>query len=237
MKIALQTTSAVGTKAGQLLLGEPTLERLGVLNRPVDGREGRLRRIDSLTGFDVAVTDDPDIEIAPQAIAAGIPLVVWVDADDLKTSSATAPVMTGANLATGVARALGARERSADNVVVAWTEPGKSLRSGEPITFPDPVGARYGRVRTTSDSWTEIVVPVPDEWAGVVVRATTEGITRILGIADTANHLEALALAAGAITIAGDDLPAGRVRPEDTADDYLLAALRAGLDVASFTKA
>lgn len=237
MNIALHPTSAVGVKAGRILLGEPTLAILGVLDRPVDGAEPRLRRIDSFEGFDVVVTDDPEVAIAADVMAAGLPLVVWIDADHLDASGAAAPVMTGANLATGVARALAAREASADEVAVAWTEPGKSLRSGEPITFPDPVGARYGRTRWRTGVRTEIVVPVPGEWAGVVVRTTTGGTTRILGIADAAEHLEALALAAGAIAVAGDDLPAGTVRPEHIADDYLLAALRAGLDIASFTKA
>jgi hypothetical protein len=237
MKVALHPTSEVGVKAGRILLGEPALDILGVLDRPVDGREPRLRRIDGLMGFDVAVTDDPELAIAADAIAVGIPLVVWVDADHLDATSATAPVMTGANLATGVARALAARERPGDEIVVAWTEPGKSLRRGEPVTFPDPVGARWGRVRARSGTTTEIVVPVPDEWAGVVVRTVVDGMTRILGIADAAEHLEALSLAAGAITLGDAALPAGSMRPEDVADEYLLAALRAGLDIASFTKA
>lgn len=237
MKVALHPTSEVGTKAGRLLLGEQRLERLGVLDQPVSGRDDRIRRTDGLDGYDIAVTDDPTIGIADDAIAAGIPLVVWVDADRLDTSGATAPVMVGANLASGVARALAARESTADALLLAWTEPGKSLRRGEPITFPDPVGARYGRVRNRSGHTTEVVVPVPGEWAGVVMRASTNGTTRILGIADAADHLEALALAAGVVTIADVDPATGSIHPADIADDYVLAALRTGLDIASFTKA
>lgn len=239
MRIALHPTSEVGIKAGRLLLGEQTLETLGVLDRPVDSREPRVQRINSLEGFDVAVTDDPDLGIAENAIAAGVPLVVWVDADALDTSNATAPIMTGANLSTGIARALVTRESASQPTatLLAWTEPGKSLRTGEPITFPDPVGARWGKIRNRVGTTTEVVVPVPDDWAAVVVHATFDTTTRILGIADVASHLEALALAAGAVVTAEDSHPPGRLLPEAVADDYVLAALRAGLDIASFTKA
>lgn len=239
MRIALHPTSEVGIKAGRLLLGEQTLDTLGILDRPVDSREPRVRRITSLEGFDVAVTDDPYLGIAGDAIASGVPLVVWVDADALDTGKATAPVMTGANLSTGIARALVAREAESQPTatLVAWTEPGKSLRTGEPITFPDPVGARWGKIRRRAGTTTEVVVPVPDDWAGVVVHATFDSTTRILGIADAADHLEALALAAGAVVMAGHSHPAGRLLPEAVANDYVLAALRAGLDIASFTKA
>jgi hypothetical protein len=98
------------------------------------------------------------------------------------------------------------------------------------------VGARWGRVRFRNGTTTEVVVPVGDEWAGVVIRVTEDGATRILGIADLASHLEALSLAAGAVVMAAGSHQPGRVRPSDIADDYLLAALRAGLDIASFTK-
>jgi hypothetical protein len=239
MRIALHPTSEVGLKAGRLLLGEGELEALGVLDRPVDTREPRVQRITSLNGFDVAVTDDPDIGIASDALAAGVPLVVWVDGEGFDTSAATVPVLTGANLATGIARALAAREAASrpTATVVAWTEPGKPLRTGEPVTFPDPVGARWGKVRHRERHRTEVVVPIAGDWAGAVIHTTVDGTTRILGIADDATHLEALALAAGAVVLANGPHPAGGLAPDDVADAYVLAALRAGLDIASFTKA
>lgn len=229
----------MGLKAGRLLLGEEALDILGILDHPVDTREPRVHRITSLNGFDVAVTDDPDIGIGSDALAAGIPLVVWVDGDGFDTSAATVPVLTGANLATGIARALAAREAPSrpTATVVAWTEPGKPLRTGEPVTFPDPVGARWGKVRHRERNRTEVVVPIAGDWAGAVVHTTVEGTTRILGIADDATHLEALALAAGTVVLANGPHPAGGLKPEDVADAYVLAALKAGLDIASFTKA
>ena len=239
MKIALHPTTEVGIRAGKLLLGEATLERLGVLNSPVTDRDSRIERIDGVSGFDVLVTDDSDLDVARHAITAEVPVVTWVDGDDLNLEGTTVPVMTGANLANGIARSLAARELDGRSLpsVVAWTEPGNSLRSGEPVTFPDPVGARWGTIRRRSGSTTEVAVPVNEEWGGAVVQVTDNGTTRILGIADLAIHLEALALSAGAVTMAAGPTEPGRVLPSDVADEYLLAALRAGLDIASFTKA
>lgn len=239
MRIALHPSSEVGIRAGRLLLGEHALETLGVLDHPVDGRDPRVERINTIEGFDVVVTDDQELTVARKAIASGIPLVVWVDGDELETRDAAAPVMTGANLASGITRAVAARESAlgASTTLVAWTEPGKPLRTGEPVTFPDPVGARWGKVRSRTDSTTEVVVPVPEAWAGAVVRATIDNTTRILGIADLASHLESLALAAGAVTLGTGTHPPGRLLPRDLPDAYLLAALRAGLDIASFTAA
>ena len=82
---------------------------------------------------------------------------------------------------------------------------------------------------------TEVAAPVPDEWAGVVVKTTSAAETRTLGIADLAVHLEAIALASGTVIAASGLVPSGTHYPEEFADDYLLAALRIGLDVASFT--
>lgn len=238
MKIALHPTSEVGIKAGRLLLGERDLDSIGVIGRPVADRDPRVYSIDELAGFDVFVTDDPDLVFVDDAIAAGVPVVTWVDGNKLDVDGAAVPVMTGANVANGIARALCARESGGRPVeaIVAWTEPGRPLRSGEPVTFPDPVGARWGRIRQRNGSISEVVVPVVDEWAGVLVRVTEDGMTRILGIADLATHLEALALAAGGVTIAAGGSPPGRVLAGDVADDYVMAALRAGLDIASFTK-
>lgn len=238
MKIALHPTSEVGIKAGRLLLGERDLDTIGVIGRPVADRDPRVSSINGLSGFDVFVTDDPDLSLVDDAIAAGVPTVTWVDGEDADLSGIAVPVMTGANLASGIARALGAREAGERSIpaLIAWTEPGKPLRSGEPVTFPDPVGARWGRVRRRHGTTTEVVVPVDDEWAGAVVRVTDAGTTRILGIADLASHLEALALAAGAVIMTAASHEPGRLWPSDVADDYLLSALRIGLDIASFTK-
>ncbi len=228
-------------RTGRLLLGEAKLETLGIVGQPVSDRDPRLRRIDDLEGFDVVVTDDPELGIARRAMVSGVPIVAWVDGGDVAPESPSVPFMTGANLATGIAHALAAREMASigqpSSALIAWTEPGTQLRSGEPVTFPDPVGARWGRIRYRHGITTEVVVPVAGEWAGAVVRVSDEQHNRILGIADLATHLEALALTAGAVTVASGTVQPGLVRPADYADEYLLAALRVGLEIASFTSA
>lgn len=241
MRIALDHSTEVGMRTGRLLLGEAKLETLGIVGQPVSDRDPRLRRIDDLEGFDVVVTDDPELGIAGRAMASGVPIVAWIDGDDLAPESPAVPFMTGANLATGIAHALVAREMASigqpRTALIAWTEPGTQLRSGEPVTFPDPVGARWGRIRYRHGITTEVVVPVAGEWAGAVVRVSDEQHNRILGIADLATHLEALALTAGAVTVASEPIQPGLLRPADYADEYLLAALRVGLEIASFTSA
>jgi hypothetical protein len=68
-----------------------------------------------------------------------------------------------------------------------------------------------------------------------VTSAHEDGVlTRVVGVADLAPHLEALALAAGALAVAGGAFPPGIASPDEGADAYLAAALQAGLDVAAF---
>ena len=241
MRIALDHTSEIGVRAGRLLLGEPDLESLGIVRRDVKDRDRRLNRVDSIAEFDTVVTDDPDSTILAEALDTGVPCVLWAEtADDLNDTTDLA-VLAGSNLVAGIGRSLAAREAeqptAPDQLLFAWTEPGKPNRSGEPVTFPEPVGPRWGTRRAMTSRRLEVAAPVPDEWAGVVVRATTGDRVRMFGIADLATHLEAIALAAGAVIAALGLVPVGIHRPEEFADPYLDAALRTGLDIASFTSA
>ena len=58
---------------------------------------------------------------------------------------------------------------------------------------------------------------------------------RVVGVADYAAHLEALALAAGVMAI--DLYSPGAHRPAYAAEVYLAKALDAGLDVAAYSMA
>lgn len=239
MRIALDHTSEIGVRAGRLLLGEPDLEFLGIVRRPVKDADARLKRVSNVSGFDAVVTDDPDSAIFAEAAAADTPCVLWADAPPPGDEYGGSPVLLGANLLTGIGRSLAEREfanaGSGAEVLFAWTEPGKPLRSGEPVSFPEPVGARWGSRRVLASRRLDVTAPVDDEWAGVLVRTTTNTTSRTLGIADLATHLEAIALAAGAVAAATGNVAAGFHQPEALANEYLDAALRIGLDIASFT--
>jgi len=239
VKIALDHTSEIGVRAGRLLLGEPDLELLGVVRRDVKDRDPRLRRIDDLTAFDVVVTDDPESSIVAEAAERRIPCVLWADSIDPTLDVGDTAVLTGSNLVEGIGRSLVARESAAtageERVLFAWTEPGTPRRHGEPVTFPGPVGARWGARRRSTEHLLEVAVPVPDEWAGIVVSSVTESGEQTVGIADLATHLEAIALAAGAVLGAAGAISAGIHRPDEFAEAYLTASLNIGLDVASFT--
>lgn len=239
MRIALDYTSQIGIRSGRLLLGEPDLTFLGVVRREVKDHDVRLGQINDLSGFDAVVTDDPESAILAEAVTFGVPCVLWADGFPDSDEAGDIPVLHGSNLVAGIGRSLAQREAEiagpAADILLAWTEPGKPIRRGEPITFPEPVGARWGARRAMTNRRVEIAAPVGGEWAGVVVQTTTNEERRILGIADLAPHLEAIALAAGGVAAASGLVPPGVHRPEELADDYLLAALRIGLDIASFT--
>ena len=240
MRIALDHTSEIGVRAGRLLMGEEGLNLLGVVRRDVKDNDPRIRRTDVLSGFDAVVTDDPDSAILDEAVAAGVPCVLWADSFDRQTDTADVPVLVGANLVTGIGQSLATREDDITGpdaqILFAWTEPGKPVRHGESLTFPEPVGARWGTRRRMTNRRLDVAAPVPDEWAGIIVRSTTGEETRMLGIADLAVHLEAIALASGAVIAASGIVSSGVHHPDEMADRYLLSSLAIGLDIASFTE-
>lgn len=250
MRIAIHQVEDVGLRAGRILLGERRLDALGVVGRrPSTVTDERLEPVLDLGGYDVLVTDDvvAPAEQARTALAAGISCVLWADADDEleelggEFGAAQRTLLTGANLAAGLAPCLAAHEqaraREILDVAIAWTEPGRALRRGEAIPFPDPVGARWAKQRSSEGHTRHFVAPLDGEWAAAMARVTTgtrDGVlARIVGVADLAAHLEAIALAAGAMTIGAYGY--GLASPAARAEDYLAAALDAGLDVAAYS--
>lgn len=248
MRVALQQTSEVGLRAARIILAEPDLETFGLLDRdPRPNADPRVERADDLHGYDVLVVDDlTDIDdLAQRALEGRTAMCVWNEFDpgdlDGEFISQTASLLVGANLASGIAPCLAAHEvaRSGHlmDVSIAWTEPGTPLRRGEAVPFPDPVGARWAR-RTTVADREVLVAPIVGEWAAAIARVTSATgsgvVTRIVGVADMAPHLEAIALASGAIAAARGNYPLGATVPEDAAEHYLSVALAAGLDVAAY---
>lgn len=249
MRIAIDHTSEVGVRAGRILLGERTLDVLGVVGDSPGSSDDRLVTVDDLADFDVVVTDDANdpTDLIEEALDARISCVLWGDGEreaEIYGDRFVATLQTllvGANLASGITPALAGHERARTDevldVTLAWTEPGRPLRRGHAISFPDPVGPRWAAERSRRGKERVYVAPVDDEWAGAMARvtgSTGDGVvTRVVGVSDLAVHLEALALAAGAMAVAAGTYSPGVHRPADGSDDYLARVLGAGLEVAS----
>lgn len=248
MRLALHQSGEVATRAGRILLAERSLTTIGLIDKRPTEHDDRLEAVEVLATYDALVTDDPNpgpqIEIA---LNTGISCVVWDDAYGAHQeygeafAAAGLRLLTGCNLGSGIAPSLTAHEVAGVGTVLdvttAWTEPGGPRRRGEAIPFPEPVGSRWAEPRETEYTDRAYVARVSGEWAAAMARVTaataTGVVTRIVGVADLAVHLEALALATGAMILAS--YPTGASRPADLADDYLARALATGLDVAAHT--
>lgn len=253
MRIALHATGPVGSRTARVLLAERSLTALGLVGRRSALRDDRISTITSLEGWDVLVSDDLETmeRSARGAIEANLPLVLC--GDDLERlnllESPAIPIVVGANPRAGLAAGLAARESERHEnlleVVVGWTEPGRPLRRGRSLTFPQPVGNAWGREGV--DIWPGappgtvfLTAPVEGPWSALMARvtaATTEGVeVRTLGVADDDAYLAAIALAAGGITASAGFFPPGIHYPTAAADEYLDAALSAGLEIATFVE-
>jgi hypothetical protein len=248
MRLALHQSGEVANRAGRILLSERSLTGLGLIDKHPTEPDDRLEYVEVLATYDALMTDTPSPdEQIEAALTAGISCVVWDDAEDAATkygdafAAAGLSLLTGCNLGSGLAPSLTAHEVAGAGTILevttAWTEPGTPRRRGEPIPFPDPVGSRWAEPRQTAYTDRAYVARTTGEWAAAMARvtgATDAGVvTRIVGVADLAVHLEAIALATGAMVI-GEYAP-GANRPADEAEAYLSRALNAGLDVAAHT--
>jgi hypothetical protein len=251
VRIALHAAGDVGKRAGRILQAERGLTALGLFRTEGGVEDRRTTATDDLTGYTVLATDaDPDraVALAREAVAARLHAVVAADVAVPEGLAAAASasgrtVLTGASLGAGLAAALAAAEtRSLSDVslLLGWTEPGDPLRRGEAVPFPDPVGARWARLESCSGGVTRAVAPIAGIWGGVAARVsgTLAGtpVERVVGVADEADHLQAIALAAGTIAVAEGSFPAGPCTPDTAADAYLQAALRVGMDVATYSE-
>ena len=203
MRIALDAGTPVGFRTARVLLGEPGVAHVGVLN-PATSTSGRSGQVKDLSSYDALVSDgttDPH-DLIGRCSVDGIPLVLWPDLPDLATGPSHLPVIKGANVAIGLTAALAAHPTAAvtgsDIVRIGWTEPGSPQRTGEAMPFPDPIGSMWASERSHG----RYVAFRDDEWGGAVVEATDEHSTRIVGVGDHAEFVEAITLAAVAILAA-----------------------------------
>jgi hypothetical protein len=252
MRIALHSSGDIGARAGRMLLAERSLTALGLYGH--QGQVAADRKVMAIrepTGFEVLATDDPEIAsgLAGIAVDDGLSCVVTAstvdDGLDARFRDAGVTLLVGADLAHGLAAALAAHELArpehVGSTTVAWTVPGKPRRRGIAVPFPEPVGPRWGRAAPPATSRTGVrgvEVPIGGEWAAATVTVTGSDdgarVQRVIGLADHADHVAAIALAAGIIAVAEGGYEPGLRRPDDDAEAYLAAALRIGLAVAAF---
>ena len=250
MKIALEATGKIGSRAARVLLAESSVEAIGLIGRRSTTPDPRVSTITNLAGWDVVASDATEhlARRYRQASDHGIPFVVPIDEPTLDTHP-DIPLILGANPSAGLAASLAAHECTRHDTpmeaVVGWTEPGRSLRRGLPLAFPQPIGnlwAEPGR-----EIWPEappatqfLAAPFDGPWIGLTVRvtaATPEGVeVRTLGVADDRAFLGGIALAAAVLAAGAGAYPVGSNYPTAAYREYLDAALRAGLDIAAFVE-
>lgn len=249
MRIAIHPVGEVGRRAALILLAERNLVALGLYGYQGAISERRTIKIRELTGYSPLATDDTESASNLAGIAAddGIPCVVTADQIDSEVvhrfEERGLALLVGANLS-GIAESLTAHEvartEHVARTITAWTVPGKPLRRGEAVAFPQPVSARWGDVAGRDDGGVRIRVPIEGEWAGasatVIGDVNDERVQRVVGIADLGDHLAGIALAAGTLMVAEGAIGPGLHRPGDHAELYLAAALRVGLEVAAYSE-
>ena len=233
-----------------MLLAERSVEALGLIGRRSTYPDPRVSTITNLAGWDVVASDTIDhlARRYRQASDHGIPLVVPSGAA-VEIDHPDIPVVLGANPSFGLAASLAAHECTRRDTpmeaVIGWTEPGRPLRRGVPLAFPQPIGNLWAE--TAGGIWSGappgtrfLAAPVEGPWTGLTVRvtaATPEGVeVRTLGIADDRSFLEGIALAAAVLVAGAGAYPVGSNYPTAAFQEYLDAALTAGLDIATFVE-
>ncbi len=250
MKVVVHPVGEVGRRALRILQAEPAVTEAaawGVTETPP-----RTQVVESLDGVAVVVTDRPEPdELAVACLDAGAALVTatsWGGEPAQAFAAAGISLVVGANLETGIAASLALQEAALMDepleVRLAWTVRGRVRRRGEPIPFPDPVGSLWAR-EVDPQGWTghnipvkAFEAPVEGDWAGAMAQvsgALDDGVQRtIVGAADHAQYLAAIALAAPAVPAGLHAYHPGRSWASAAATAYLDRALASGLDVASF---
>lgn len=213
MRILLDAETEIGQRAGHIVLAEAAVEYLGVWRSSDLRRSKRTGPTTTIDGFDLAISDrrQGHTDLIARCSVAGIPLVLWSDAEEVAPGSATIPVVIGANVGSALSEVLvhhpSADHASGDEVVRAWTEPGKPLKRGQAVAFPEPVGMSWAKERSPG----HFVAFRDDDWGAASCTLTGDAGERIIGVADHAVHLEALVLAATALSAVDGAYPKGVV--------------------------
>lgn len=245
-RIAVYATGDLAVRLSRVILAETGTE-IGLFDE--DSARGRVHRVEQLAEWDVLVVDEVSIGSRvhiERALALEKPVVLAEDDASFDTAAATvvSGARDGARLAEALARSgLGGTEELLD-AQLAWTVPGHPLRIGVGVTFPDPVGALWAdseRIPELPFPATGMAAPINAPWRAVTARLTMAaegGITqRVFGIADDRNFLDAVTIAAAALTAADGAYPKGTSGPGDPDGQFLRTAEASGLHIAAFTAA
>ena len=227
MKVLVDATHEVGRRTARVLNAESAVDYIGLWHDHEAPRRPRSGPTTSVEGYDIVVSDRLEHfeNLIARAAVEGIPIVLWVEGEDLASGPTNAPVVTGANVGSALTVALQHHPTAAitddDTYTVAWTEPGAPLRNGHPVAFPDPVGMSWAKRRGDEG----FVAFRNDQWGGAVVNVEGPSGNRVIGVADHAAHLEALVLAATVLTVADGGLEPA-VQPASGIGERLMNSLR-----------
>lgn len=236
MRVLAHATGEVGQRAANVLLAERSVEFVGGWGGTATRSTHRTGVARDVDGYDIAYSDAPTApsDLLARCAVASIPIVMWADDPGIAPGASVAPVIIGANVGSALTAALlthpTANPRDDEPVVVAWTEPGRPHRRGEPIAFPDPVGVAIAKRRSPG----RFVARRDDTWAGAVVKVGSDEAPRVVGVADHAAHLEALVLAATVLLTVDGAYEPGVRHAADQGERLLNALRRVELDIASW---
>jgi hypothetical protein len=204
MRIAIDGTDEIAARTARVLFAERGVSHIGFMQSGMTRLGKRTAEAEDLETYDVILStgETAATDLIARGSVLGVPLVLWHDEPGLHRGPSTMPVVASSNLGSALAPSLvhhpSAAVTSSDTVTIAWTEPGKPLRKGAAVTFPDPIGPVWAVERGNG----HLVARTSDEWSGAVVTVRGPSDQRIVGVSDLGTHLEALTLASVAVLAA-----------------------------------
>lgn len=244
-RIAVHAAGDMAVRVARTLLAERGI-RVGMFGDSPD--RGRVSRITDLAGADVLIVEceeQLDPSLVDEAIERNIPIVLAADEPDLDYGDHV--VIAGAANPIHVTIAVAAREFHVAGELIqataAWTTPGRPLRAGTAVTFPEPVGPLWAVEAIAPPAPFPVhglEAPTDSDYTAAVVRllfGTGDGVEDVTyGVVDLRVFLVAAALAAaGLAASAGVYLP-GVQAPADPDGVFLDAITRAGITVGQFRR-
>ena len=205
----------------------------------------------SVAGWDVLAVEavtGPSHPLVQEACALGLPVVVAADLPTRFAAHPDATIIGGAGTGAGLAAALALSmlPRSAEpfRARLAWTVPGRPLRAGRAVAFPEPVGSLWAGWGENPLPWPDVACcPAPTDSAWKAVRIDLEfldaegGGSLVHGVSDEASFLDAVCFGAAILAAARGAYPPGVNGPGDPDGVFVRLAQDAGMQAARFVAA